>query len=141
LKIDCRGFGADCLEQEYIDTYVRLYRDILAKAIARPQAPKESARMAKRLTKYEQETLLFMLDFVVPFTNNLAERDIRMPKAKLKISGGFRSERGAKDFARIRGFIATVKKGVKTFLMGLFLSLTILPWSFCIHIPLAIKLF
>jgi transposase len=114
-----KRFGADALEQEDIDTYGRLYRDILANAIARPQAPKESARMAQRLTRYEQETLLFMLDFDVPFTNNLAERDIRMPKAKLKISGGFRSERGAKDFARIRGFVSTVKKKGKNVFDGL----------------------
>jgi len=66
--------------------------------------------MANRLKEYEQETLLFMLDFDVPFTNNLAERDVRMPKAKQKISGCFRSADGAKNFARVRGFISTVKK-------------------------------
>jgi transposase-like protein len=112
-------FDADCLEQEDIDTYERLYREILINAAAEPEAPKKSERMAKRLTKYEQETLLFMVDFDVPFTNNLAERDIRMPKAKLKISGGFRSEGGAKAFARTRGFISTVKKKGKDVFDGL----------------------
>jgi len=75
--------------------------------------------MAKRLAKYEQETLLFMLDFDVPFTNNLAERDIRMPKAKQKISGCFRSEAGARAFARTRGFISTVKKKGKNVFDGI----------------------
>jgi hypothetical protein len=75
--------------------------------------------MVKRLLKYEQETLLFMLDFSVPFTNNLAERDIRMPKAKQKISGGFRSKNGADYYARIRGFVSTVKKRGKRVMEGL----------------------
>jgi hypothetical protein len=75
--------------------------------------------LAKRLAKFEQETLLFMLDFNVPFTNNLAERDIRMPKAKQKISGCFRSDKGAKTFVRIRGFISTAKKKGKRVIDGL----------------------
>ena len=112
-------FGADCLEQEDIDTYEQLYRDILANAAIQQESPKESKRMAKRLITYEPETLLFMLDFDVPFTNNLAERDIRMPKAKQKISGGFRSEDGANAFARIRGFVSTVKKKGKNVFDGL----------------------
>ena len=42
-----------------------------------------------------------------------------MPKAKLKISGGFRSEDGANAFARIRGFISTTKKRGKSVYDGL----------------------
>jgi hypothetical protein len=46
----------------------------------------------------------------VPFTINLAERDIRMVKLKTKISGGFRTDKGAHIFARIKGVIATARK-------------------------------
>jgi transposase len=104
-------FEADQLLQQDIDLYGAMYRAILEDAAVKAESrPIESQRMIKRLTKYEQEALLFMLDFSVPFTNNLAERDIRMPKVKQKISGCFRSEEGAKRFARIRGFVSTVKK-------------------------------
>ena len=41
-------------------------------------------------------------DFTIAFTNTLAERDSRMRKVETKISGGFRTPRGAADFARRR---------------------------------------
>lgn len=56
------------------------------------------------------DVLRFLSDLTVPFTNNLAELAARMMKVRQKISGGFRSEQGASDFAVIRTLIATAKK-------------------------------
>ncbi|HZF97205.1 MAG TPA: IS66 family transposase, partial [Pseudoxanthomonas sp.] len=52
-----------------------------------------------RLSARKQDVLRFLTDPRVPFTNNLVERDGRMMKLRQKISGGFRSEAGAEDFA------------------------------------------
>ena len=54
--------------------------------------------------------LRFLTDPAVPFTNNQAERDGPMMKVRQKISGGFRSQDGASDFAVIRSLIATARK-------------------------------
>jgi len=72
-----------------------------------------------RLVKYEDETLRFLVDFRVPFTNNLAERDLRMIKVKEKISGCFASFNGGEMFCRIRSYISTLKKNNISVLQGL----------------------
>ena len=69
-----------------------------------------------RLVKYKDEILRFLTNFAVPFTNNLAERDLRMIKVKEKISGTFASFRGGEIFNRIRGYISTVKKNSRSVL-------------------------
>ena len=63
-----------------------------------------------RLQTRKEDTLRFLHDPAVPFTNNEAERDGRMMKVKQKISGGFRTPDGAADFATLRSVISTARK-------------------------------
>lgn len=73
-------------------------------------AQTKERNLLDRLNNYIDQTLLFMKSKEVPFTNNQAERDLRMMKVHQKISGQFKSMSGAKHFARIRSFLMTNKK-------------------------------
>ena len=66
--------------------------------------------MVNRLSKHKNNYMLFIRDYKVPFTNNLAERDLRSEKTKEKISGLFRSWNGLENHAKTRSFISTLKK-------------------------------
>jgi transposase len=69
-----------------------------------------------RLKDRKEDILRFLSDDLVAFTNNLAEQDIRMMKVKMKISGGFRTSKGAEIFATIRSFTSTCRKqGINVF--------------------------
>ncbi|MCK4923144.1 MAG: IS66 family transposase [Bacteroidales bacterium] len=66
--------------------------------------------LVERLIREQQAVLAFAFNKEVPFTNNLAERDIRPAKVKQKISNCFRTFSGAEIYARIEGFVSTARK-------------------------------
>lgn len=68
------------------------------------------ANLAHRLDVYRDDVLRFAIDFSSPFTNNLAERDLRMVKLQQKISGCYRTEAGATNYLTIRSYVSTVRK-------------------------------
>lgn len=104
------------------------YHAVLAEGSAiNPEAKREGARrgrikqtpainLLRRMHEHATEVLRFVTDLRVPFTNNLGERAIRMPKVKQKISGCFRTIKGAESFCIIRSYLDTMhKQGHNTF--------------------------
>ncbi|MBE1556013.1 IS66 family transposase [Sporosarcina limicola] len=70
----------------------------------------KAANLGERFQNHKTAILRFIRDDRVPFDNSLAERDVRRMKVKQKVSGSFRTVKGAERFARIRGFVSTVRK-------------------------------
>jgi len=63
-----------------------------------------------RLRDYSDDVWRFMTQPNVPFTNNLAEQTVRMPKVKQNVSGCFRTPQGAATYCVIRSYCATMHK-------------------------------
>ena len=65
-------------------------------------------RCACKIAKLE--VIRFLTDPNVPFTNNEAERDLRMGKVRQKVSGCFCVVRGAEIFCNLRTVTCTARK-------------------------------
>ncbi len=107
-------------EREYANLQKR-YRNIITRGEkelpAIPTKPNgKRGKMAKsdahnlweRLRDYEYSVLLFAKKSEVSFTNNRAERDLRMSKVKQKVSGCFRKELYAEAYCRISSYLQTM---------------------------------
>ena len=74
--------------------------------------PKNSKgrNLLNRLVRHQEAILAFAFNQQVPFTNNVAERDIRHAKVKQKVAMSFRTWQGAQIYARIQSFVITTRK-------------------------------
>jgi transposase len=117
-----RAAGLRSLPTTIRETLVTRYRALLAAGHAANPPPERRPRqrgrvkqtpaqnLLERLWLGQEQVLAFLDDFTIPFDNNQAERDVRMLKVQQKVSGSFRSDRGADAFACIRGYLSTLRK-------------------------------
>ncbi len=100
-------------------------------APGRRRRPKhrKTRNLLERLDRDREATLRFLDDLTVPFTNNMAECDLRMLKVRQHISGSSRSDKGAQRFAVIRGYLQTAAKQEQSLWMVLESVVHDEPWK------------
>jgi len=125
---DAKKAGKKRLAAGVLHGYISRYETIIAAGMRANPPPtrregcsrrgplkrSKARNLLERLAERKKETLRYLYDFRVPFTNNQAERDIRMMRVQQKVSGAFRSDAGALAFCRIRSYISTVRKHGKS---------------------------
>jgi transposase len=110
-----------CLSEHDYANLQKRYRNILTRGEKQlpPIPPRPSGKRGKlaksdahnlweRMKTHEVAVLMFAKDPYVAFTNNRAERDLRMAKVKQKVSGCFRAEQYAKAYCRISSYLQTM---------------------------------
>jgi transposase len=106
--------GQIAVSKLQLAAFEQCYDWILKRGERANPPPVRQAGQRGRLKQSPARNLLDRLsahkDKVVPFDNNLAERDIRLVKVQQKVSGGFRSSDGANTFCQVRSYISTARK-------------------------------
>lgn len=114
--------AAPTLSEKRLRHYRRRYQAIIAEGERlNPESLRKAGRRGRvkqstatnllgRLRRHIDDVLRFLYDQRVPFDNKQAERDIRMPKLKQKVSGCFRTTHGADAFCITRSYLATMRK-------------------------------
>jgi transposase len=121
-KTKLQEAGHTSAPQEMIDEYSKRYDKIIEEAYSRNpwKQPKRTGRgrfkrgkvlsLIDRLKNLKEQVMRFFTDFKVPFSNNVGEKSFRLFKTKMKVSGGFRSQEGGKNFCAIYSVIDTARK-------------------------------
>lgn len=130
--------GADRLDQQTLDDLLHRWQAAVDAGYHAnpPPATKPTGlganlipALLNRMRGFTREIWRFAHDFTVPFDNNQAERDIRMTKIQIKISGGWRTTPGARAWLRVRSYISTTGKHGIPAITALRDALTGNPWT------------
>lgn len=129
---EARAAGQTHLDADRMDNLRHRFDEAIKVGMSRHPAPARGRKgktrcLLERLARTD-ETLRFAYDFRVPFDNNGSERDIRMIKTQLKISGCMRTTTGARNWLRVRSYISTVRKNGLNTLTALRDAITGNPW-------------
>lgn len=130
-----RDQGRDELTADELDVIARLYTGALARARTDNPATKttilagHARTLAARFETYREMILRFTTDLAVPFTNNLAERQVRPAKIQQRASGGcWRTLQGLADYAVVQSYLSTARQWGITRIDALRRLFTTGPW-------------
>ena len=77
---------------------------------------KDEKTLILRILDFKNEYLAWVVNFSLPFTNNLSERSLRGAKSKMKISGQFQNVKTASFYANIKSYLETCyRNGINEF--------------------------
>lgn len=105
--------GAEAFEDAYVKAFFEEFDRILLKAMEENREDysryygKDERTLILRILDYKDNYLSWVVNFDLPFSNNLSERSLRGVKSKMKISGQFQNEYTAKNYAAIKSYIET----------------------------------
>ena len=114
-----RAKGKKKISKKILAAYLARYDTIVAEALNANPAPvgrkrdsieTEGYNLALAFRTRRDAICRFATDLRVGFSNNQAERDLRMVKIHKKVSASFRAIEGAERLATVRSYIATALK-------------------------------
>jgi len=130
-----RTEGRDELSVAELDVIARLYTGALARARTDNPTTKttilagHARTLAARFETYREMILRFTTDLAVPWTNNLAERQVRPAKVQQRASGGcWRTLQGLTDYAITQSYLSTARQWGITRIDALRQLFTTGPW-------------
>ena len=101
--------------QDEINNFIQRLDEVLLKGLeenekdSKPYYADKENTLIYRIMEYRDNYIYWILDFDIPFTNNLSERNLRGVKSKMKVSGQFQNIDRATDYANIRSYIVTCR--------------------------------
>jgi transposase len=96
------------IDPDMINRITNKLKEFLNEDIGKPF--KKIIALQKRLAKYQDYLFLFLKNELVPPDNNGSERAIRNFKVKQKVSGFFKTNKGAENYAILRSVCDTAIK-------------------------------
>lgn len=119
IKFNNLLYKAYKLTQKYLEIPLELSKKILMECnsllnIKPSKKHKDLIPFYKRMIKYKDYLFNFLYDPDIPPDNNDSEKAIRNVKVKQKVSGFFKTTKGAENYAVFRSCIDTaIKQGIK----------------------------
>lgn len=105
--------GESTFDDVDVRTFFLTFDQILLKAVEENKTDfnkyygSKERTLILRILDYKDNYLAWVVNFELPFSNNLSERGLRGAKSKMKVAGQFQSKETAGHYATIKSYIET----------------------------------